>query len=278
MPPKAILISGASSGIGFSLAQRLAQQGWRVFGGVRNACDSQRLAAMGVTPLLLDVTRGEQIEEAVAKIKDECGNLDALVNNAGVALGGPLECVALADYRYQFEVNFFGTVALIQSSLPLLRKKGGRIVNMSSISGLISFPGLSPYCSSKFAVEAMSDSLRSELRPFGVKVILVEPGPVKTPIWEKSVALNREKMKLLAPELQEIYRSQIQNMESNFLQSAERAIKVDKVVDCVETCLKARSPKARYLVGPQVKATVGLLNLLPTRVKDVLFSVMLDKA
>jgi len=167
--------------------------GYRVFAGVRNEADGKRLVEQAegdLSPVMLDVTDQEMISEALSSVGDALDGvpLKGLVNNAGIVVGGPLETVPLDALRKQLEVNVVGQIAVTQAFLPLLRRGEGRIVNMSSISGGIASPYLGPYCASKFALEALSDSLRMELRHSSVKVSLVEPVSVATPIWDKSLA------------------------------------------------------------------------------------------
>ncbi len=184
-----ILISGSSTGIGKATAIQLARKGHVVWAGVRAQKSFDALTkanVQGLKPIFLDVCDEKSIEEAVARITKESGLLHGLVNNAGIAIGGPVEAVNLSDWRRQFETNVFGQILVTQKCLPLLRQCKGRIVNVSSVSGKIASPFLAPYAGSKHALEAISDSLRRELRPHGVKVSIVEPGPIATPIWEKS--------------------------------------------------------------------------------------------
>src|SRR5512133_1136305 len=182
------LVTGASSGIGAACARRLESAGWRVFSGVRAAGD----AAAG-TEVLLDVTSVEQIRAATKEI----GQLDALVNNAGIAIAMPLEFLPLDELRRQLEVNVIGQVAVTQAFLPHLRRSRGRIVFVGSIAGKSALPFLGAYAASKHALEAIADTLRIELRPFGIEVAIVEPGTMATPIWQKA----RETVQRLLPTL-----------------------------------------------------------------------------
>jgi len=186
------LITGASTGIGRATALRLAAAGWTVLAGVRDPQAGEQLvdAAAGgrVLALTLDVTDPEQIAQAAERIAKEGGRLDALVNNAGIAIGGPLELIAEEDLRRQFDVNLFGQVAVTRALLGALRQARGRIVFISSIGGRVAMAYTAPYAASKHAIEAIGDALRVELRSSGVQVALVEPGSVATPIWDKGRA------------------------------------------------------------------------------------------
>ena len=188
---RTVLITGASTGIGQACATTLAANGWHVFAGVRREQDADRLSTQSpgkITPVIIDVTDAATIQNARAQVESSLGDkgLVGLVNNAGIGLGGPIEFVDLDRLREQFEVNVFGQVRVIQAFAARLRQAKGRMVNMSSISGRIAIPFLGPYAASKFALEAISDALRLELRPHGVHVSVIEPGSIATPIWEKA--------------------------------------------------------------------------------------------
>jgi NAD(P)-dependent dehydrogenase (short-subunit alcohol dehydrogenase family) len=197
MPPDSssrVLVTGASTGIGRATVLALAKRGAQVYAGVRRSADADSLTREGgpnVRPLLLDVTVPDAIDAARDILSSSGAPLTGLVNNAGFALAGPLELVAPAELRRQFDVNFFGALALTQALLPQLRAARGRIVNVSSIGGKFAAPFVGAYAASKFALEAASDALRLELRPFGVAVILIEPGAVRTPIWQRGAAAGR---------------------------------------------------------------------------------------
>src|SRR5918996_2317979 len=211
----AVLVTGASTGIGEATARHLGERGHRVFAGVRKSSDGERLRAAGngrVTPVELDVTDQSQIEEVVGAIaaEVESDGLLGVVNNAGIALGGPVEFLELDDWRRQFDVNVFGLLAVTKQVLPLIRKARGRIVLVGSIGGRLASPFLAPYSASKFALEAIADSLRVELHPFGIRVALIEPGAVKTEIWEKGRATADELEQELPPEALERYGSVIE--------------------------------------------------------------------
>ena len=180
---KTVLVTGASTGIGEATALRLKGAGWDVLAGARKDADLERLRAAGVTPVRLDVTDPQTIAAARAELGDRA--LGGLVNNAGVAVSAPIEFVPLDDLRHQLEVNLIGQVAVVQAFLPALREGRGRVVNVSSIGGRIALPMVGPYAASKFGLEAVSDSLRREVRPWGIHVALIEPGAVTTPIWDK---------------------------------------------------------------------------------------------
>jgi NAD(P)-dependent dehydrogenase (short-subunit alcohol dehydrogenase family) len=280
-PVPTVLITGASTGIGRATALRLAGSGWTVLAGVRRGEDGAALVAAGgarIVPVVLDVTDPAQIERAVARVAEltsartdaqgssRAGGLDALVNNAGIGFGGPLELLPIDDLRSQFEVNVLGPVALTQALLPALRRAGGRIVFLSSVGGRVAMAFTAPYAASKHALEAIGDALRVELRSSNVQVALVEPGSVTTPIWNKSRAQGDG---LSVPaELTEQY-GHVPAAMSKVLQDTERrGIPPERVAQTIERALTARRMKARYLIGRDAKAMLLAKRLLPDHVFD----------
>ena len=186
---KAVLVTGCSTGIGRATAERLARRGWTVYASARRSESIKDLADTGCSLLTLDVADEKARRAAVAEVEANEGAVGALVNNAGFGLEGPVEEVPLDEWRSQFETNLFGMVHLIQLVLPAMRRQGwGRIVNVSSVGGRLTFPGGGPYHASKHAVEAMSDALRYEVRPFGVRVSIIEPGIIKTKFGDRVVS------------------------------------------------------------------------------------------
>jgi NAD(P)-dependent dehydrogenase (short-subunit alcohol dehydrogenase family) len=261
-----ILVTGASTGIGHACAIRFAELGYTVFAGVRKSTDGEGFRTVkGITPIRLDVTLAESIEDALAAIGAE--PLAGLVNNAGVAVVGPLELVPIEAWRRQFEVNVIGLVAVTKAFLPLLRARRGRIVNIGSIAGRSALPCSGPYDASKFAIEAITASLRMELHAAGISVSLIEPGAVATPIWQKSLAEAGDLRRQAAPESAAIYARLMAGMEHEAAESIRKAIPAAEVARAVEHALTARRPKTRYLVGKDVRLAL-LLNILPDRWRD----------
>lgn len=270
-----ILISGASTGIGKSTAIHLARLGHTVWAGVRSeksAEDIRRLNVQGLSPVLLDVTDDRSVREAVGRIRKESGVLHALINNAGIVVSGPVEAVSIDEWRRQFEVNVLGQIRLTQLCLPLLRETRGRIVSTSSISGKIAAPFLGPYAASKFALEAISDSLRRELKPQGIFVIVIEPGPIDTPIWRKSRAVNEASEKKYSDELRSIYAEGIAKFKKLIDQSERQAAPVALVIKAIEHALFSRRPRTRYPVGPGIDVASKLAGVLPDRLLDTLIA------
>ena len=270
--PRAVLITGASSGIGRACAEHLAGLGFQVFAGVRKQSDADSLGETGagrIRPLTLDVTDAESIS-AAARAVDEASpaGLAGLLNNAGVAVGGPLEFVAIAEWRRQLEINFIGQIAVTQAALPALRRARGRVINMTSIGGRLATPFLGPYCASKFALEAVTDALRLELRGFGIEVSAVEPGSVATPIWEKARATSEQVMATMPAEAIELYGSGLEAARRAIASAESSGVPPLEVARVVEHALTARRPKTRYVVGREAKMRLAISWVLPPRAMD----------
>lgn len=272
MKPISVLITGASTGIGFATAVDLAHDGHQVFAGVRRKEDGERLQkeCAEIIPVIMDVTKEDQIlaaKETISKLRNQ--DRFYLVNNAGTAVSGPVEAVPMEDYRKQFEVNFFGLVAVTQTFLPWVRETKGRIINLSSIAGRFASPFMGPYAASKFAVEGLTDSLRRELMPFNVKVILVEPGPIETPIWEKGFNSSVENKSRMNKEILSIYAKYVQMFEAEIRQAVATADPVDYVVDTIKMALFSINPRHRYLVGRQANIGGLISQLVPSKAVDI---------
>jgi NAD(P)-dependent dehydrogenase (short-subunit alcohol dehydrogenase family) len=272
MASRSVLISGASTGIGEACALRLADRGWHVFAGVRRDEDGRRLtaAATGILePVMLDVTDAASVDEALGQVGDR---LTAVVNNAGVAVGGPLEYLELDEWRHQYEVNVIGHVAVTRAALPLIRAAGpgGRVVFMGSIGGRISTPLLGPYDSSKFALEAIAESLRHELAPAGIKVVLIEPGAVRTPIWDKGLRRADEMEAALPPEALSRYQWAVDGIRKGIGIQQRNGVPPARVAEAVEQALTSSRPRARYVVGRDAKVMAAIDRLLPDSARDFL--------
>lgn len=267
----AVVVTGASSGIGEACARRLAGLGFQVFAGVRKDEDGERLARdiAGVTPLRIDVTDHDSIAAAARAVKEQTGGrLAGLVNNAGIAVPAPLEHQPIADFRHQIEVNLIGQVAVTQAFLPQLRAARGRIVNVSSIGGKVAVPLLGAYAASKFALEGLSDTLRRELRPWGIEVSVIEPGTIATPIWDKGIASGDELEAAMPPEARRDYGPLIATVRSASEQGARTGLPPDAVAQDVAHALTARKPRTRYLVGREAKSRGTAARFLPDRFLD----------
>jgi len=269
-----VVITGASTGIGEACALRLDALGFRVFAGVRKQNDGDALRKKSsdrLTPVLLDVTSEQSIAAAVQQVGS--GPLAGLINNAGVVVAGPVELVPLAEWRRQFEINFIGVVAVTQAFLPMLRAGRGRIVNMGSVAGRSALPFSGPYSSSKFALEGLTDSLRMEMKQWGVEVSIVEPGAIRTPIWGKSLSGANETLSGTRPELLDLYRPMLAKITTGAALAEKGASPVEDVVKAVEHAMMAAKPKTRYVVGSDAKLRIRL-KMIPDRTMD---SLMLKK-
>jgi NAD(P)-dependent dehydrogenase (short-subunit alcohol dehydrogenase family) len=269
------LVTGASTGIGQATALHLGARGWTVLAGVREGSAGERLLEQAagpgrVYPLTLDVTDAAHIAQAAQRVGELAGGspgtLDALVNNAGIGVGGPLELISVDDMRRQFEVNVHGQVAMTQALLPALRRARGRIVFTSSVGGRVATPFLAPYSASKHAIEAIGDALRVELRSSGVQVALVEPGSVATPIWDKGRA--EADSFTVPPELEPQYGKVVASIRKMIDDTARRGVPPQHVAQTIARALSARSMRSRYVVGTDARAQIALKALLPDSVFD----------
>jgi NAD(P)-dependent dehydrogenase (short-subunit alcohol dehydrogenase family) len=269
------LVTGASTGIGRATAIELARRGFDVFGSVRRKADGEALADAsdgGVTPITLDITKPRTISAARAKLAKATGSegLAALVNNAGVAVAGPLETLPLADFRDQIEVNMTGHLAVTQAMLPMLRAARGRIVNITSIGGLVAYPFSGPYHASKWGLEALSDALRAELAPWDIDVIVIEPGSIATDIWDRGINRADAARKKLGKETEELYGDAMDAMTRTMRETGESGIPAEKPARVIAKALTARRPKTRYIVGADAKVAIKGKRLLSDRAFDKL--------
>jgi NAD(P)-dependent dehydrogenase (short-subunit alcohol dehydrogenase family) len=262
-----VLVTGASSGIGEATVLHLRELGFSPIAAVRKDEDAERLEGLGVRTTRIDVTDADQIAAARDALGDE--PLAGLVNNAGIAVAAPLEFLPIDRLRQQLEINLIGQAAVTQAFLPALRSARGRIVNVSSIGGRVGLPLVGAYNASKFGLEGLSDSLRRELRPLGVDVIVIEPGGVKTPIWNKAEQLADQMLEDVPPEAERLYGGQIAAVRKNTQRIAtDSGIQPSEVAEVIGTALTANRPRARYLVGNDAKQRAVMSKLLPARVMD----------
>lgn len=272
----AVLITGASTGIGLACALHLDRLGFDVVAGVRKGTDGAAVCAAAsprLSAVLLDVASGDSIAAAMAEVAARVGasGLAGLVNNAGIAVAGPLEILPIDELRTQLEVNVIGLVAVTQAALPLLRRGHGRIANIGSISGRMAMPVLGPYAASKFAVEALTDSLRVEVQPWGIEVALIEPGAVATPIWDKGRTAGAALKQRVPPAAYALYAEAIARLERAAARADRDAVPPEDVARAVEHALTAPRPRTRYLVGKTVRIQ-ALIARLPDRLRDRLLT------
>ena len=274
---KSVVITGTSTGIGRAAALLLDREGWRVFAGVRRDEDGESLrkeSSERLTASRIDVTDSNLIASSARRVGEADGDsgLDGLVNNAGIGFGGPIEFTNLEQMRAGFEVNVFGPIAVSQAFLPLLRLGGtdARVVNISSGAGRIAMPLLGPYCSSKFALEAISDAMRVELRGFGIKVVVIEPGFIDTPMQTKTQTQVPEEAAATGELGERYYGKAFQKLQESFARFAKNAAPPEKVARQIQRALSAANPRARYTAGPDAKLLSVLNRILPDRLKDAI--------
>ncbi len=258
-----VLCTGCRSGFGLLIAVRAARAGHTVYAGLRDPSTADRLVeasrGLDVRPIALDVSDPVQRSAAISTILDAHGRIDALINNAGVALGGFFEQVSEDELRRVFDVNVFAPFALTKLCLPSMRaQRSGIVINISSMSGQAAMPGLGAYAGSKFALEGLTEALRHEMRPFGVRVVLVEPGPYKTDIFER----NRQTARA-AEQADNPYAPYQKRMEDLVERFESRMGDPEEVAELVVRLLSDASPSLRYALGPGVRARTLVRRFLP---------------
>jgi NAD(P)-dependent dehydrogenase (short-subunit alcohol dehydrogenase family) len=267
-----VLVTGAARGIGLAIAQHLAATGWDVIAGVRSEVDASAVVALNpqrISAVLLDVTDAGQVEALAAALPEQ---LDAVVNNAGIAVAGPVEALTPADWRKQLEVNVIGQFAVTAAVLPKLRESRGRVVFISSVNGQLSTPMLGAYAASKFALEAGAEALRMELRPWAIPVVVVEPAQTDTDMWRKADDMVLELEEAVPAAQRALYAKHIAGMKKMIPLSRKMAVDPAKVVAVVEEALTARRPKARYVVGLGPKLQAALMTNVPAKVREFLLA------
>ncbi len=263
-----VLVTGAARGIGKAIVEHLASAGWDVVAGVRSEHDATAITKVDpqrVSAVILDITNADHI----AKLPDALPKrLDALVNNAGVAVGGPVETVTSDDWRNILEVNVIGQFAVTQAVLPRLRESRGRVLFISSVNGRIATPMLGPYSASKFALEAGCDALRVELKAWGIPVVLIEPAQTDTDMWRTAGDMVVQIEAEMSPEHRDLYAKHLAGMKKFVPTARKMASPTTKVVAVVEEALTARRPKARYVVALLPKVQAAVVPKLPTALRD----------
>jgi NAD(P)-dependent dehydrogenase (short-subunit alcohol dehydrogenase family) len=268
----AVVVTGASTGIGRATALLLDRKGYRVFAGIRKQADADELSRTGsdrLTSITIDVADEQSIAAARRQVAEALGDqgLVGLVNNAGVGGGGgPIEHMSLDDLRAALEVNLVGQVAVTQAFLPLIRRGKGTIVFLASIGGRVASPFMSPYNTSKFGVEALGESLRHELRPWEIDVVVVEPGSIDTEIWGKAAETTRDRVEGMPEDARRLYGKQLTRFGEMIRETAGRGIPPEKVATVVWKAISSDNPRHRYLVGTDAKIGGRLKGVLPDRV------------
>lgn len=263
-----VVVSGASTGLGAATAKALAAQGLHVLAGVRSEKDAEKVRANGVEPILLDVTKPEQIARVAARVTTLGKPLRAVVNNAGFAANAPVETMPLDTWRKVFDVNVFGMISLTQALLPSLHHSKGRVVNISSIGGKVSMPAFAAYSGSKFAVEAISDSLRQEVAPHGVQVVIIEPGGMRTEMGVRGKKAAHDLLAEMTPEQRERYSAVMEAFVGYAATLDRTGLSPDQAAKTVVKATIARRPRTRYTIGRDAALLSRLICFLPDHAID----------
>jgi NAD(P)-dependent dehydrogenase (short-subunit alcohol dehydrogenase family) len=271
------IVTGASTGIGAATARELARRGFHVLAGVRRDRDADAIRGPGIEPLIIDITNPDHIRALATRVHgDPQGRaVRALVNNAAIALNAPVEAFAIDEWRRLFEVNLFGHIAVTQALLPALIRSKGRVVNISSVGGKIAMATYGPYAGTKFALEAVSDSLRREIAPFGVQVVVVEPGAVRTEMAGRAIATAHELASTMTPEQSQRYGGLVQAITAQTASFTKSGLPADAAAKVIAKAVTARKPRTRYTVGRDAALITRLVRFLPDRTLDrVLVAVL----
>jgi NAD(P)-dependent dehydrogenase (short-subunit alcohol dehydrogenase family) len=271
------IITGASTGMGAATARELARRGFHVLAGVRRDRDADAIKGPGIDPLIIDITNPDHIRALATRVHgDPQGRaVRALVNNAAIAVNAPVEVFAIDEWRRLFEVNLFGHIAVTQTLLPALIRSKGRVVNISSVGGRIAMATYGPYASAKFALEAVSDSLRREIAPFGVQVVVVEPGAVRTEMAGRAIAAAHELASIMTPEQSQRYGGLVQAITAQAAWFTESGLSADAAAKVIARAVTARKPRTRYTIGRDAALLTLLARILPDRILDRVFAAAL---
>lgn len=272
-----IVVSGASTGIGAATARELAERGFHVIAGVRRDLDADALRTANIEPIILDITKHADIPALVDRLAaDPQGrSLRAVVNNAGIEVNAPVEALPLSEWRRIFDVNLFGHVAMLQALLPALLKSEGTIINISSVGGKVAMATYGPYAGSKFAFEAVSDSLRREVGPLGVKVVVIEPGAVRTGMLARVTDNGEKIIRAMTPELRVRYSALMRSIVAQAEAAAPKGVPAEEAARVIANAIESKRPRARYTVGRDAAIVVRLARFLSDRMLDKLFARVL---
>lgn len=274
-----VIVTGASSGIGAATARELALRGFHVLAGVRRDQDADAIRGPRIEPLILDITNSDHIQALADRVHDDAQGriVRALVNNAGIGCNAPFEVFSLDEWRGLFEVNFFGHIAITQRLLPALIRSKGRVINISSVGGKVAMATYGPYAGTKFALEAVSDSLRREIAPFGVEVVVIEPGAVKTKIAGQAIAKAHQVALNMTPEQSQRYGRLLQAITAQAAWETDRGTSAHDAAKVIATAVTARKPRTRYSVGRGAAIGTLLARILPDRTLDRLLAAALRR-
>ncbi|MEU2210732.1 SDR family oxidoreductase [Streptomyces hygroscopicus] len=265
---KLVVVTGASTGMGASAARELARQGFHVLAGVRRDRDADAIRSTGIEPVILDITKSEQVEALAARVADDPRALHALVNNAGIQVNAPVEALPMAEWRRVFEVNLFGHIAVTQALLPALLRGKGRVINISSIGGKFAMATYGAYAGTKFALEAVSDSLRREVGPLGVQVVVVEPGGIRTEMAARGIATANQLAAQMTPAQKERYGSLVQANNKLMASGTASGLTADAAARVIAKAVTARRPRTRYTAGRDAALIMRLGRMLSDRTLD----------
>ncbi|MCX5281552.1 SDR family oxidoreductase [Streptomyces sp. NBC_00198] len=274
---KLVVVTGASTGMGASTARELARRGFHVLAGVRRDRDADAIRATGVEPAILDITEPEQVEALAARIAADSRTLHALVNNAGVQVNAPVEALPMAEWRRVFEVNLFGHIAVTQALLPELLRTKGRVINISSIGGKYAMATYGAYAGAKFALEAVSDSLRREVAPLGVQVVVVEPGGVRTEIAARGIATANDLAARMTPEQDRRYGDLVRANNRLMASGTASGLTADAAAQVIVKAVTTRRPRPRYTAGRDAALIMRLGRLLSDRTLDRILAANLRR-
>lgn len=265
-----VLITGAGRGIGLAITRHMSERGWDVYATARSDADLDRLDRLSrVHPIPLEITDRSSLAGLSERLP---ANLNGVVNNAGIIVNGPVEALSLDDLSRQLDVNVTAQIGVTQAVLPHIRPAGGRIVFMSSLSGLVTLPGSGAYSASKYALESLADALRMELRPWHIRVSLIEPGPTRTDMWSDALGDHDRMAAKLSEHHRELYASHLAGTRKLLARGQKLAGDPDKVVMAIDHALASKHPRRRYLTDNLSRVQKRLLAISPTAINDAVFS------
>jgi NAD(P)-dependent dehydrogenase (short-subunit alcohol dehydrogenase family) len=274
---KLIVVTGASTGLGAAAARELARRGFHVLAGVRRDRDADAIRSAGIEPVILDITEPEHVAALAARVADDPRVLHALVNNAGIQVNGPVEALPMAQWRWVFEVNLFGHIAVTQALLPALLRSKGRVINISSIGGRAAMATYGAYAGAKFALEAVSDSLRREVAPLGVPVIVVEPGGVRTEMAGRGIATANHLAADMTPEQAERYGGLVRANNAMMASGTASGLTAEAAARVVVKAVTTRRPRTRYTAGRDAALIIPLTRMLSDRTLDRILAANLRR-
>ncbi|OKH82546.1 SDR family oxidoreductase [Mycolicibacterium sp.] len=267
-----VVVTGTSSGMGAATARELARHGFHVLAGVRRDHDADAIRGPGIEPVIIDITRSDHIQALTTRLHDDPRPLRALVNNAAIQANAPVEAFSLEEWRNMFEVNLFGQIAVTQALLPALIDSSGRVVNISSVGGKVAMAAYGPYAGTKFALEAVSDSLRRELAPLGVDVVVVEPGAVRTEMLSRAGTAR-----VLTSEQAGRYGGLVHAVTAQATASTKAGLSADDAATVIAKAVTARKPRTRYTIGRDAALITRLVRVVGDRTLDRILAAALRR-